>query len=389
LDSASRNSATDLPEKSPATPAAERAELRAERAEDFAAVVERLADVLAREAGRLAALLAPDFAPEADAFAAVPADEAAERADVAERFADVLADEAERFAAPFFAAVERDAVERDALLLRELDDDLAVDRAAGLAAGLRVVDLLLDFDVDEDFLGCGIRLLPGPGRRRAYPRACSLKRTSRPGRSPQVARPPRAGRCRHSTMGRVVLLCLLVVALPASAAAKLVNPADALVAEPMDAWSYDRAEGCRHKVQPGTRALERWLAAHWRGTSWGTESCRKLGPRDYSLHAEGRALDWHLDVRVAADRRAAEKLIDLLLAPDAAGNPHALATRMGIQEIIWDCRSWWGGDGMARYPVCYGKRGKPKRVDDTTAHRDHVHLGLHWAGAKKKTSFWR
>jgi hypothetical protein len=36
-------------------------------------------------------------------------------------------------------------------------------------------------------------------------------------------------------------------------------------------------------------------------------------------------------------------LIDILLSTDVAGNAHALARRMGIQEIIWNCRSWWSG----------------------------------------------
>ena len=80
-----------------------------------------------------------------------------------------------------------------------------------------------------------------------------------------------------------------------------------------------------------------------RGQSWGIMRCEKLVRRNYSLHAEGRALDWHLDARNPADRRAGERLIALLLAPDRAGNPHALARRMGVQEIIWDCRAWWSG----------------------------------------------
>jgi hypothetical protein len=28
-------------------------------------------------------------------------------------------------------------------------------------------------------------------------------------------------------------------------------------------------------------------------------------------------------------------------------------------------------------------------VDDTTAHRDHVHFGLNWRGARLRTSFWQ
>ena len=118
--------------------------------------------------------------------------------------------------------------------------------------------------------------------------------------------------------------------------------------------------------------------------------CSKLGADNYSLHAEGRALDWHLDARSAADRHAADRLIKLLLAPDRAGNRHALARRMGIQEIIWNCHSWWSGsDSMGKYSQCFHKNGKKKKkMNYTLAHKDHIHFGLSWRGARKRTTFW-
>jgi hypothetical protein len=169
------------------------------------------------------------------------------------------------------------------------------------------------------------------------------------------------------------------------------NPADRMAGKPIDDYRYDHARRCRSEPAPGTLALESWLGLHVRGVSWGIMRCEKLSRRDYSLHSEGRALDWHLDVHDRTDRRAARKLIRLLLATDKAGNRHALARRMGIQEIIWDCRSWWSGsDGMDDYSVCVTDKGKRRRgVSDTLAHRDHVHLGLSRAGAAKRTSFWR
>ncbi len=53
-------------------------------------------------------------------------------------------------------------------------------------------------------------------------------------------------------------------------------------------------------------------------------------------------------------------------------------------------RSGCGGEGLQRYSACMGKNGKwnPK-VDPTTAHRDHVHIGLSRRGASMRTSFWR
>ena len=64
---------------------------------------------------------------------------------------------------------------------------------------------------------------------------------------------------------------------------------------------------------------------------------------------------------------------------------------MGVQEIIWDCRSWWSGaDRMGPYSLCYDRKGRRrKKVDRTLAHRDHVHIGLSRTGARMRTSFWR
>jgi hypothetical protein len=108
------------------------------------------------------------------------------------------------------------------------------------------------------------------------------------------------------------------------------NPADRLADLPIDDYAYDVARRCTRFPKPGTRALETWLGRHFGGVSWGIMRCEKLRRHEYSLHAEGRALDWHLDVHSARDRAEAWRLIRLLLAPDRAGSPHALARRMGV-----------------------------------------------------------
>jgi hypothetical protein len=169
------------------------------------------------------------------------------------------------------------------------------------------------------------------------------------------------------------------------------NPADRMTAMPIEDYRYDRSRHCVKHPTRGARALERWLVENVRGESWGIMRCAKLGPRNYSLHAEGRAIDWHLEIGDPQDRAAARQLVSLLLATDRQGNPHALARRMGVQELIWDCRIWWSGlEGMTRYAECYGKNGQPrKRVDPSNAHRNHVHIGLNHDGARMRTSFWR
>ncbi len=203
-------------------------------------------------------------------------------------------------------------------------------------------------------------------------------------------------------MIRLSLLCALLVLAVAGPAAAMVrlpevpapvagNPADRLLALPIEDAYYDGARRCTPKAsRPGVLALQRWLEANARGVFWGSYRCERWGKHEASLHAEKRAIDWHLDAAVPADRRAAEKLIMLLLAPDAAGNLQALARRMGVEELIWDCGYWGAGmTEFSKYGPCYSKRGKLRRkVDKTVAHRDHVHIGMTKAGAKARTSFW-
>jgi hypothetical protein len=169
------------------------------------------------------------------------------------------------------------------------------------------------------------------------------------------------------------------------------NPADHLESIAIDPEVYDPATHCSAKPKPGVTAMVAWLQRHSRGVFWGSYRCEMWGKHSASLHAENRAIDWHLDVTVPADRRAAKKLIDTLLAPDEDGNQHALARRMGVEELIWDC-SYWGA-GMSqfiKYKPCYGKSGKlRKHVDPTVGHRNHVHIGMSKRGAMRRTSFWR
>jgi hypothetical protein len=195
----------------------------------------------------------------------------------------------------------------------------------------------------------------------------------------------------------LTILACLACAAPAAAfrlqghvAPVKGNPVNALSLLPIDPEVYDPATHCSAKPRPGMTKLVRWMQAHAKGVSWGTYRCEKWGKREASLHAEGRALDWHLDVGNPEDRREARRIIELLLAPDLQGNEHALARRMGVEELIWDCGYWGAGmDEFSTYRPCANKHGKlRKRVNPTVAHRDHLHIGLSRRGAAAKTSFW-
>jgi hypothetical protein len=189
----------------------------------------------------------------------------------------------------------------------------------------------------------------------------------------------------------ILLPILALLAAPAVALAARANPADELVDIPIEASVYDPATHCSPKPRPGTLKLQAWLEENVRGVFWGSYRCEKWGKHEASLHAENRAIDWHLDARVAADRRAAGNLIELLLATDSAGNAQALARRMGVEELIWDCGYWAAGmPEFQPYGPCFDKRGRPrKNMNATVAHRDHVHIGMTRAGAAGRTSFWR
>jgi hypothetical protein len=199
-------------------------------------------------------------------------------------------------------------------------------------------------------------------------------------------------------MRRLSLLAVLTLAVAVLSVSVAVaggfrpvagNPADKLVDVPIDDYRYDHAKDCRKRPTKGADALVAWLGNNAGGSFWGIMRCERWGKDRASLHAEGRAIDWHLNVHNGRDRREATRIINLLLAPDRAGNLHALARRMGVQEIIWNCTSWYSGsESMRPYSPCYDSKGRKKKIDDTTAHRDHIHFGLNWPGAKMRTSFW-
>jgi len=218
----------------------------------------------------------------------------------------------------------------------------------------------------------------------------------------RTRRPPITGRMSTSAK-RLVLLaaaCLatmLAIVAPAGAfrlgaavAPVAGNPADRLADLAADPEEYDPATHCSPASRPGMLALVAWLGTHARGSNWGTYRCETWGPHEASLHAENRAVDWHLDVRAPADRAAGRKLIALLLAPDRLGVPHALARRMGVEEVIWDCSYWGAGmTDFKPFSPCFNTLGERRtHVDPTAGHLDHLHIGMSKAGAAKRTSFW-
>ena len=149
-----------------------------------------------------------------------------------------------------------------------------------------------------------------------------------------------------------------------------------------DKLRWASAEGCSGKAQRGARDVLRFLEHWWaRGESWGIYDCRLP-----SLHSEGRAVDFHLDVKDRKDRRAGHAIRRFFAARDEDGVKWAMARRFGVQEIIFDCRVWGAErsrEGWRRYFQC-----DEPGANRTLKHRDHIHIGLNWRGATRGTTAW-
>ena len=199
---------------------------------------------------------------------------------------------------------------------------------------------------------------------------------------------------RIGTTTTALALIALAVACASAFAGLGKNPANhrSLVNKPIEDYRYDGADNCTKRIPKGTRALAKWLGRHTSGELWGITRCEKLSSDSHSLHSESRAIDWHMDARKAKQKKQAMRLIrDRLLATDSNGNQTALARRMGVQGIIFDCKSWWSNPGgLEKYSYCYKGNGKRrKNLDPTAAHIDHIHIELNQPGSRKRTSFWR
>jgi hypothetical protein len=155
-------------------------------------------------------------------------------------------------------------------------------------------------------------------------------------------------------------------------------------APPPDELRWNSPRRCRKdrfRGRPGTKRLYAFIEQWWpqvENWGYGSKPCRD------SLHDEGRAVDVHLDVRVKRDRRAAHQLRRFLLRADSDGEPWAMARRFGIQELIWNCRIWtssYAERGWRRYSLC-----DDPDTDYTHKHKNHVHIGQTWRGARRKTT---
>lgn len=159
-----------------------------------------------------------------------------------------------------------------------------------------------------------------------------------------------------------------VIGLPAQAKAP---------ARVEDFGAYVPQTSCDPSAKPGVESFrDLVLATYDEGSDWGiTRECTDDG---ISEHLEGRAWDWHVDVKNKQEFKAASDLLSWLTAKGPDGQLGYNARRLGIMYIGYNSRIWAG------YRAAEGWRV----LGNSNPHTDHVHFSFTWAGAMKRTSFW-
>ncbi len=168
----------------------------------------------------------------------------------------------------------------------------------------------------------------------------------------------------------------------------MISPAGAAYAPVEPYAGYEPQTQCSPPAKPGTTVLGRWIVATHRG-GFGPIS-RSCAGGSVSEHKEGRAFDWRLSARSAADRARAARFLQQVLATGPSGEPAELARRMGIMYAIWNDRMYPAYNGFRAKPyVSSSCRGKPlRRCSRTLRHRDHMHISLTRAGGLGRTSWY-
>lgn len=192
----------------------------------------------------------------------------------------------------------------------------------------------------------------------------------------------------RQVLAALICLVLLVAGLELAASAGAARTPSAPAGLPTLIESlapYVGQSSCDPTLKPGTARFEHLLLTTYPGTSVASAyACGTDGP--VSEHYAGRAIDWMVSIRNAAQHADASALIAWLLATDRRGNHFAMARRLGVMYLIFNNRMWGSWDGQwEAYNNC---AAQPQSAYDNSCHRTHMHISLSWNGASGRTSFW-
>lgn len=181
---------------------------------------------------------------------------------------------------------------------------------------------------------------------------------------------------------------LALVATPSAQAAGGVRvDAVPVTVPPVEPYAaYEPQSTCSPTPKPGTVALGHWLVKTY-GGRFGriVQGCRGGG---VSEHKEGRAFDWMLNARKAADRNRAARFLAAAFATGPSGQPAELARRMGIMYVIFDDHLYGSYREFRATPYLSAGCTSLAHCSRTLRHRDHMHISLSWAGARGQTSWY-
>jgi len=130
-------------------------------------------------------------------------------------------------------------------------------------------------------------------------------------------------------------------------------------------FAYDKATGCTGGPTKGAKNLLAFLQSKFPGgTSGGIYNCRNVrGGSSFSLHSEGRAVDYMLSIHKSAQKAIGDNIVNFFISNGAAN-----ALKFGVQEVIWNRKIWTHGKGQRAYT-------------GQNPHEDHVHIGMNKWGA--------
>lgn len=172
-------------------------------------------------------------------------------------------------------------------------------------------------------------------------------------------------------------------ALPA-AATPVISQELPVISDPLA--SYEAQTGCNSAPKPGTLLLADLIRQTYGKDAIGIS--RGCGIGGTSEHKEGRALDWMMNARSKRGHANAEAFLTWLLGPDQFGVPNGNATRLGVMYIGWNDQFWRAYDAGRGWTELNSCLSAPASGDDTSCHRNHMHISLTWDGASGRTSFW-
>jgi uncharacterized protein YraI len=132
-------------------------------------------------------------------------------------------------------------------------------------------------------------------------------------------------------------------------------------------FKYDYASQCSGGPSKGAQNLLSFLQSSFPGgRNGGIYNCRSVrGGSNLSLHGEGRAVDYMLNVNNAKEKAIGDRIVAHFV-----NNPEN-AKKFGVQEVIFNRKIWTAFKPTAGMQPYNGEN----------PHTDHVHIGLNKWGA--------